>query len=296
MFSDWNGKAALAALTTPFTAQGRVDRLKYSAHAVQLLKRGLHGVVPFGTTGEGASLGFQEKAESLETLIAQGIPPRNIVMGIAASSADEAVQAAGHALGLGCRGILLAPPFYFKAPPEEGLYRWFSEVISRLGARARGVVLYHIPQVTGVALSVDLVNRLHAAFGPVVAAIKDSYGDIDTTRRYIQDTGLPTLVGHEGLLSGLIGEGAVGSISGLANLVPERIVQVVNHSQSDALFEPMVRLVVSYPVVPAVKTLLAHQTREPAWLLCRSPLEALGRESSAQLLHSWEALRKAHAA
>ena len=286
----------MAALTTPFTEKGKVDRIKFSDHASQLLTRGLQGVVPFGTTGEGASLGMQEKAECLEHMIAQGIPAGRIIMGVASSAVDEAVQTARHALSAGCRGILLAPPFYFKVPGAEGVYRWFSEVISQLGPNARGVVLYHIPQVTGVELSPDMVNRLRAAFGPIVAAVKDSSGNLETTRGFIQRTGLPILVGHEGLLAGMMAEGAVGSISGLANLLPERLSQVVNQGHADPLFEPLVRTVVSFPVVPAVKTILARLTQDPAWLICRPPLETLGREHGAQLLQTWDVLCQAHAA
>ena len=296
MFESWNGRAAMAALTTPYAADGSIDRPAFAAHAQALLRRGLDGVVPFGTTGEGASLGLAEKRAALEHLVRAGIATDRIVAGVACAALPDALEAVRHALALGCRGVLVAPPFYFKGPDDEGLYAWYAQIIEGAGAAARGVVLYHIPSVTAVPLSPGLVNRLRAAFGAAIGAVKDSSGDLATARAFLKQTQVPLLIGSEDLLGGLLGEGALGSISGLANIVPERLAALIHRAGSDGLLPPAVRALMTYPVIPAIKALHAHVAREPRWAHTRPPLAPLGAREQQALGREWDALLARHAA
>src|SRR5512137_1346420 len=136
------------ALITPFAADGGVDRGRLVAHARQVLGEGCAAVTLFGTTGEGASLGLASRAAAIDAMVAAGFDfPRQVLAGVAAASIEDAVAQADQLTDAGGRGLLLAPPFYFKGPGDEGLYRWFSTVLER--ARApREVILYHIPSVT----------------------------------------------------------------------------------------------------------------------------------------------------
>ena len=86
-----------------------------------------------------------------------------------------------HAVDLGCGGVLMLPPFYYKAPSEEGLFRFFAEVIEEVGDDRLKVYLYHIPPVAQVGFSLPLIGRLIKEFPETVVGLKDSSGDWSNT-------------------------------------------------------------------------------------------------------------------
>jgi 4-hydroxy-tetrahydrodipicolinate synthase len=290
LFERWNGRAATAALVTPVTGAGTVDIARLCAHARNLLTRGLDAVVPFGTTGEGASLTLGEKAAVVHALISAGVPADRIILGIMATSIGDAVAAAEQGLGSGCAAVLLPPPYYFHGVGQAGVVRWYTDVIERLGDKARDVILYHIPSVTGVAVAPASVAELFRRFGKVIAAVKDSSGDPATTEAFLALGSVPVLVGHEGHLAAMIRKGAVGTISGLANIVPERIARVVRTGDEDPAFAPAVDAVLAFPVVPAVRAVLAHATADASWAEPLPPLEKLSTRDAAGLVARWNAL------
>ena len=122
---------------------------------------------------------------------------RQVLAGVAASSIEDAAAQANQLFDAGGRGVLLAPPFYFKGPGDEGLFRWFAAVLERCRS-PREVILYHIPSVTQVPLSSSLIGRIDRAFPGVVGGVKDSSGDWATTERLLADhPHLHILVGDE---------------------------------------------------------------------------------------------------
>jgi 4-hydroxy-tetrahydrodipicolinate synthase len=168
------------ALVTPFARDGSVDLVRLVAHARNCLDEGCSSVTLFGTTGEGASLGSGQRAAMLEAMDDAGLDLRATVLaGVAASAAEDASAQANQLYDAGGRGILLAPPFYFKGVGDEGLYRWFSTVLERC-RDPREVIVYHLPSITAVPLSSPLIGRLKRAFPGVVTGVKDSSGDDDT--------------------------------------------------------------------------------------------------------------------
>jgi 4-hydroxy-tetrahydrodipicolinate synthase len=291
LFERWNGRAATAALVTPLTASGAIDVAKMCAHAKSLLERGLDAVVPFGTTGEGASFGIAEKDAAVQALM-KSVPADRIIAGVMATSIEDAVSVIERALGSGCAGVLLPPPFYYHGAAMAGVVRWYTQVIERLGSRARDIILYHIPGVTGVNVGPDTVGALQRRFGKVIAAIKDSSGDQATTEAFLALRSVPVMVGHEGYLAAMVRKGAVGTISGLANIVPERISRMVRTGNEDPAFAPAVDAVVSLPVVPAVRAVLAHVVGDAAWAEPVPPLERLTPEQANGLVERWNALMK----
>ena len=144
------------ALATPFAEDRSIDLPRLVAHGRQSLADGCTSLTVFGTTGEGASLGQNERQRALGALVGAGIDPATqLVVGIAAASVEDAIAQGRAGLMLGCPSFLLAPPFYFKGAGDEGLFDWFAAVLTGLGPKASNVILYHIPQVTSVGLSID---------------------------------------------------------------------------------------------------------------------------------------------
>ena len=167
------------ALATPFAEDRSIDLPRFVAHGLQSLADGCASLTVFGTTGEGASLGLNERNRALGAMVGAGVDPaKQLVIGIAAASVEDAIAQGRAGLMLGCPSFLLAPPFYFKNPGDEGLFDWLAAVLTGLGPKASNVILYHIPQVTSVGLSVALIDRLKKAYPNQVKGVKDSSGEL----------------------------------------------------------------------------------------------------------------------
>lgn len=298
MALDTNRFGLSCAITTPMREGGSVDLARLVKHAQHVLARGCDSVTLFGTTGEGASLGLPARGAMMGALIGAGIDPaRQIYAGIAAASLHEAVEQARLALAAGARGLLVAPPFYFKGVSDEGLYAWFAQFFDKLGAAARNVVLYHIPSVTAVDISVALVQRLKTAFPGLVIGVKDSSGSYANTEALLQAHGeLAILVGDERQLAKAVRNGAQGTICGVANLVPELLRPMVYDGKDSLVVNALVDEICSYPVLAAVKALTGHIHGDAGYGAMRAPLEALDEATRKRLFSAFDSITQAKAA
>lgn len=273
-----------AALLTPFAADGAIDAPRLARHARDLLARGVRSVTLFGTTGEGASVGLGEREAGLAALLGEaGIAPDRIVLGLCGTSVEDVHAQIAQGLARGVRRFLVPPPFYFADASQEGLADWFAALFAVAGEQAR-FILYHIPQLTRVPLSLALIVGLKERFGDRVIAVKDSSGSWDNARALLDWGGTDILVGDERLLHRAVALGAAGSISGMANLYPERLARVMESGEEDADLSRQVDHVVSVPVIPALKAMLATASGAPGWERLRPPLRALDPARRAALL------------
>ena len=239
-----------------------------------------------------------KRNRALGALVGAGVDPkRQLVVGIAASSVEDAIAQGRAALMLGCPSFLLAPPFYFKGAGDEGLFDWFAAVLTGLGPKAANVILYHIPQVTAVGLSMDLIDRLKKAFHQQITGVKDSSGDWANAQALLKQHGeLHILIGDERLLAKAMNLGASGAITGLANIAPDLMRALI-----DGIEEPrvnaMVEQVLPYAVTSAVKALVGHRRGDPvAWSRMRAPLKSLGEADCLKLFAAIDAIRAKRAA
>ncbi|ABG30428.1 dihydrodipicolinate synthase family protein [Roseobacter denitrificans] len=271
------------ALLTPFTAAGPIDTALMARHAADVMAAGARGVTLFGTTGEGASIALSERPAVFGAMTNAGIPAEQIFAGICATSTGDALAQIDQAAAYGINTFLLLPPFYFPAPGDAGLREWHAHVFAQADPRAK-FILYHIPQLTHVPLSFDLVIGLRTAHPDRVIAIKDSSGDWDNTERLLKHGNVPVLVGDERLLHRAVALGAAGSICGMSNLYPARLNTLFATGQEDAALSREVNAVVAGPVVPALKTLMAAHSGNAAWGNLRAPLSPLPDPDRATLL------------
>lgn len=270
------------ALLTPFDANGHVDQDRLAAHAQGLMSRGTSGVTLFGTTGEGASMGPTDRAAGLSALANDAVPPEQITLGICACSQEEALIQIRQGMEFGVRTFLLPPPYYFGGVSDDGLLKWFTDVIEAAPSEAR-FILYHIPQVIGVALTPSVTAKLWANFPDRIRAIKDSSGNWDNADQLFEIDGLPVLIGDERLLHKAAARGSTGAISGMANLMPDRLQQIIDTQEEDPDLSALVIRVVSVPVIPALKRMLARQYDDPGWENLRAPFMPLSDSQSASL-------------
>lgn len=283
---------ANCAIVIPFNEDGSTDTARLADHAKWVLGKGVSSFTLFGTTGEGASFGMKERAPIRRAMLDSGISARQMVEGITATSWVDAAEIGREALDTGVRNLLVTPPFYFKGVADEGLRQWFDKFFAALGPKARDVILYTIPSVTQIPLSVELITRLAADYPQIVVGVKDSTGDWEYSQKLIAARGrLFVLIGNETKLSEACRMGAEGCISGLANLLPDVLVDYANGRVDDtSAMAALVTAVLRYPVTPAVKAAVAYMKKDPAWARTRAPFLPLSREDAAAFVTSLEAL------
>ncbi len=277
------------AAITPFTAGGAVDVPRLLSHLERCLAEGCESLTLFGTTGEGSSVGLAERNAVLKAAVAR-FGPDKVLVGVMASAIDDAVAQANPLLEAGGRGILLAPPFYFKGVPDEGLYAWFSRAIEAMRS-PRGVILYHLPSVTQVALSTTLIGRMKRAFPGVVTGVKDSGGEWSYTERLLAEhADLHVLVGDERLLARAMRNGASGAINGFSNFCAARLRPMIERGADDTALSSLVDRLLELPVTPGVKALAAHVRGDDGLLRVAPPLVALPADDVAKLVAAFEAM------
>jgi 4-hydroxy-tetrahydrodipicolinate synthase len=286
------------ALSTPFAEDRSIDLPRLVAHGLQSLADGCARLTVFGTTGEGASLGLNERQRALGALVGAGVDPgMQLVVGVAAASVEDAIAQGRAGLMLGCPSFLVAPPFYFKNAGDDGLFDWFAAVLMGLGAKASNVILYHIPQVTAVGLSVELIDRLKKAFPAQVRGVKDSSGNWENTQALLEHHGdLHILIGDERLLARGMQLGASGTICGLANVAPDLMQGPVNGIEEPRV-AALIDLLLPFAVTAAVKALVGHRRNDPvAWSRMRAPLRSLGEAQCRTLFAAVDSIRLKQAA
>ncbi|WP_322103170.1 dihydrodipicolinate synthase family protein [Paraburkholderia sp. J41] len=283
----------LAPALTPFDAAGDIDQPAFEAHCRWLLDAGV-GLAVFGTNSEAASLSFGERLHALEALIAAGLDPERFMPGTGTCSMRETVDLTRQALGLGIHRVLMLPPFYFPQPSEEGLLRYYSDVIERVGDERLRVYLYHIPQMTGVPITLPLIEQLRRRYPAIVCGIKDSSGDwanLEATLKAFAADGFSVFPASEALLARALPLGAAGCISATANLNPAGLARyfAALSSGSAAPDEEMAlavrRIFASLPMIPAMKYVMSRSAGAD-WAQLRAPLTALSDSQGDALMNS----------
>jgi 4-hydroxy-tetrahydrodipicolinate synthase len=282
------------ALLTPLDAQGGVDHVRLVAHARTLLAKGVDGVAPFGTTGEGQSFSVGEREAGVDALLAAGIPAARVVAATGCAALPETIVLTRHGVQAGCAACLVLPPFFWKDVADDGLYAWYAQVIEAVADPRLRIYLYHIPQVSGTPLSVDLIARLAAAFPGTIAGVKDSAGDWTNTQALLARVPqLAILAGHEPHLPRLMRAGGAGTICGVANIFPALVHALLlpGAGATDvARVQAFIEIAFRQPFLPAFKALVAERNRDPGWLAVRPPLLPLPGDMRRTLL---EAMRQA---
>src|SRR5260370_33287934 len=181
-------RGVLAPVVTPFTADLSPDCERFIRNCQWLLSQNC-GLAVFGTNSEANSTAAEERSTLLDALVAAGIDRSRMMPGTGCCSITETVKLTAKAVKHGCAGVLMLPPFYYKRVSEEGLYRYFSEVVQRVGDARLKIYLYHIPPVAVVGITTGLVERLLKSYPNAIAGMKDSSGDWNNTKTFLDAFG-----------------------------------------------------------------------------------------------------------
>ena len=288
-------KGLIAPILSPFNDDLSFNQNLYNALAAELLETGCSGLAPFGTTGEALSVSSAERMAALEGLVASGIDPKVIIPGTGLCNLPESIALSKHAVELGCAGVMTLPPFYFKGMGDDGYVDYFERLIEGVDHPDLKIYLYHIPQVSGVGLSIDLVKRLRAAYPDIIVGIKDSSGNWENTAQLLEIEGLIVYPGAELPVIEAIRLGGPGCISATANLNGTDIARVIDlcHAgqwddaeAAHADVKAIRLLFQDYAPIPAQKALLAKRTGDARWNNLRPPFRAITDETRDALAAS----------
>ena len=287
----------LSPVVTPFKADLSPDADRLVSHCRWLLSNGV-GLAVFGTNSEANSLSVDEKIELLDHVVGAGVSPARMMPGTGCCAITDSVRLTAHAVKLGCAGVLMLPPFYYKGVSDEGLFRNFCEIIERVGDARLRIYLYNIPPVSQVPITVALIERLLKSYPGIIAGAKDSSGDWDNTKAYLDnfaEHGFNVFPGAETFLLQGLRNGAVGCISATANVNPRAISQLFTTWQNADADEQQQRLsevrgiFARYPMIPSLKAAIAHHGGDAAWLTVRPPLIELTSKQRSSLVRELDA-------
>ncbi|WP_118178647.1 dihydrodipicolinate synthase family protein [Paraburkholderia phosphatilytica] len=277
-----NGEGAYAAVATPLDAENRVNVLLLARHSHDLIRRGLTGITLFGTTGEGPSFTVDERRATLDGLLAAGIEPHQLIVAAGAAALGDTIELTRHALAQGCNRVLVLPPFFFRDVSGAGVADAVGAVIDALDDPRLRVILYHIPQVSGIAIDDVAISTLRERYGEIIDGIKDSSGDLEHSLGLIErHRGLKVYVGAENAIARARAAGGAGTICGLANVVPEAILASYagGSNESREVIDTLLASVSGQPFMPWLKALLAVRQRDDGWRRVRRPLVEAGPDA-----------------
>ncbi|MCE2523619.1 MAG: dihydrodipicolinate synthase family protein [Rhodobacteraceae bacterium] len=283
-------KGVFAAVSTPLTKGFEPDIQRFLDHCSWLLSNGCIGLVPLGTTGEANSLGMAERQRLIETIGASELPKDRLIAGTGCASVADTVHLSRAALDTGVNGVLLLPPFYYKDPSEEGLFRHFAAVAEGLEACAPRIFLYHFPQLSAVPITTGLVGRLRSAFPGVFIGLKDSSGDMNNTLAFIKEfPGFEVFAGMETFAAATLDAGGWGCISATVNLsapIVARRISGISGKEAERLDRTIADLrseISALGNVSAIKAALAIYRNDPEWARTAPPNVPLDNACARQL-------------
>jgi 4-hydroxy-tetrahydrodipicolinate synthase len=216
-------EGAMPALITPFTKDDRIDREGLQRNIAFVEEGGVSGIVPCGTTGESATLSAAEHEEVIDIAVECAKVP--VIAGTGSNNTGEALQFTKHAADAGVDGVLLISPYYNK-PNPAGLLAHFKKIAEAVDIP---MILYNVPSRTGQDMPVDIITKLAKVEN--IVGIKEASGSAAKVSQILEhtiDDDFVVLSGEDGLTLPIISMGGRGVISVAANIVPDKMSEMVN--------------------------------------------------------------------
>lgn len=287
---DGNLRGIFAASLTPLKNDLSIDLPAMIKHCKWLLDNGCDGILIFGTTGEGISFSLTEKKETILYLVEQGIPSHKLIVGTGLCAYTETVSLSQFSLDNGIKKLLMLPPYFYKNVTDDGLFNYFDRVIKELGIRECKIYLYHLPTISPIGFSFELIERLITKYPEVVVGMKDSGGDWTHMQQIM--TRFPSfnlLPGTETYLLNILKAGGLGCISASVNITVALAAEVYKNWQNKDMTNQMNEIinirktVAVFPMIPALKSIMSRKTGKANWQNVRPPLVKMVKEDSQKL-------------
>jgi 4-hydroxy-tetrahydrodipicolinate synthase len=275
-----------AAALTPLKADYSLDLDSLPLYLDFLARRGCHGALLLGTTGEGPSFSPAERLDLFRAAlkVRELHPEFRLLAGTGTPSLTETSDLNRAAFDLGYDGVVCLPPFYYRKATDEGLFDWFEAVISRSVPADKFLLGYHFPAVAGIGFSVPLLSRLKDAFPVQFAGIKDSSHDAELAHNLGDLFGeeLLVLTGTDNYMQLAMDNHAGGCITAPANLLSPGLRAIYDAFQQGGDASAAQKTVTDQrhvlekypPFPPALKALVSRLHGLPRWAV-RPPLDPM---------------------
>lgn len=284
--SDFAG--VIAAVPTPLDGQGEPDVRRFIEHCGWVLENGCDALNVLGTTGEANSLSTQQRQIVMKAA-ADRLDGSNLMVGTGSPAINTTIELTRYAHELGFSAALVLPPFYYKPVSDEGLFSWFSALVSATSDTPISIYLYNFPQLTGIRFSQELAIRLAESFPARICGAKDSSGDLEYASALARIPDFEVFPSNEAALSKANSEGYAGCISATVNIEPAYSAQLWRDQQNPAILKQVTSLrqtISSQPLIPSVKFLVGRRTGDPGWEQLVPPHVPLEDKQKQSLLSS----------
>ena len=284
----------IAAIATAIDGNGAPDAARSVKLARNLLENGCDGLNVLGTTGEATSFSLDQRKGLMSAYARAGLPLGQMMVGTGAAALADALALTRHAAALRFAGALVLPPFYYKGVADDGLFAFIEALIGATADRPIPLYLYHFPANSGLPWPIALIRRLRAAFGPRIAGLKDSSGEMAYAREaaavapdfaVFPSTEAALMEARQGAFA--------GCISATANLNADLCARAYHNGDAGALDAAVAirRLFDGKPLVSGVKAVLAHAHGDVGWARVMPPLTAYPAPDRAAAVAGYDRIR-----
>ncbi len=249
-------KGSIVAIVTPFN-NGKIDEKKLRELIEFQIKNGTSGIVPCGTTGESATLSFDEHDRVIEITIEQVGKRIPVIAGTGSNSTEEAIMLTKHASQAGADASLQVSPYYNR-PTQKGLYEHFKAIANSVEIP---IILYNIASRTGVNIEPETIAKL-ARDCKNIAGVKEASGNLEQMSRIRQlcPENFDLISGDDSLTLPVLGIGGTGIISVVANIVPKDVADLVSEFEKGNIKKARE---IHYKLLPLIKAMFIETNPIP---------------------------------
>jgi len=239
-------KGIIPPMVTPLDKDENVDKKAIGRIVNHLIKGGVHGLFPLGSTGEFYGLDFNQKKETIEAVMEENNKRLPVYAGTGAITTKETIRLTKLATEVGVDALSVITPVFI-TPNDQELFNHYQAVASNTDLP---ILLYNNPGRTGINLSVDLVVKLSKINN--IVGIKDSSGDMTQGAEYIRNTDddFSVLAGRDTLIYGFLSYGGNGAIAATANIAPQIVVKIYEEYQKGNYQEALKALKAQFQLAP----------------------------------------------
>jgi 4-hydroxy-tetrahydrodipicolinate synthase len=248
-------------------------------------------VVLLGTTGEANSFNLNERMHIIRSMAEKNPSREKFIIGTGCCSISDTIDLSKYALDHGFNQLLMLPPFYYKDIHPQGVQVYFDTVIKKIHTPELKILYYHFPRLTGISITKETLHYLIERYPGTFVGIKDSSEDWNHMQEFCRmSPDFHVFAGSEEFLIPILREEGRGCISATANVSHPMVVEVYRkwrHPDGEVLQEKLTRIrkaFSGFPLIPALKTMMAVLDHESRWLTLRPPHIALGHEQQQNLI------------
>ena len=296
-------KGVFSAALTPINQDYSINMNLFHSHCKWLLTQGVDGLGIFGTTGEANAFNVEEKINALEYLIDNNIEPEKLIPGTGQCSISDTVKFTKRCVELKVRAVLVLPAFFYKSITDEGVIEYYKRVVEEVGDNNLHYILYHIPQISGVSINFDVIEKLTKFYPNNIVGLKDSSGNLDNMlkiTKYFNNFSL--FSGSDSLALKVCKRGGAGAITATSNISAKLLCYILNNYQKEASIKNFLDLqllqqniretLFTHEPISALKAFMSVKENNNSWNIVNPPLYKIDNPNSHKTIIALKELLK----